>query len=511
MAKQVLAESPERVKTGWANCPVSPDSSQSFQGNVHPILHLQRTIGNRAVQRFIQAKLQVSQPGDVYEQEADQAAKHVVTMPTPQAQPSVERQAMPKEEKDKQAVQMKTLAGAVVQREANSGENVDVDEDIDQQIGQSIGKGSPLPEHVRTFMEPRFGTDFSGVRVHTGHEAIQMNESLSAQAFTVGQDIYYGPGKSPSDLELTAHELTHVVQQGGAGAQSQHTESGNEVKGQAGASYGRGLDAVPPSSTPASLGQTLSRRMIQRRGVPIPNGAMPVPAPTNSVDGSRVVAKLNDMGGGMWSGFDGFSGTPVERQIINAFETSNLQPRSIAINWLDERGLNKIWTGTVNIRMENPTPVQGPGGSGTGSVTSGGGGSGTSGTTTSSGSTTGASAEVSAGGEKSPGGVGGKIGGETSTTTSQGEAQGASGSATTGATTTDRLQRYECTIIADIFLKCELDFSGSDYINPFKWGAVGTDTLMGPNQRSESVDCGRWTYQASTGLAPAAPAAPPGP
>ncbi len=65
-------------------------------------------------------------------------------------------------------------------------------------------------------MEPRFGVDFSHVRVHTGSNAIQMNRDVGAQAFTHGSDIYYGAGSSPTNLELTAHELTHVVQQTGA-------------------------------------------------------------------------------------------------------------------------------------------------------------------------------------------------------------------------------------------------------------------------------------------------------
>ena len=66
-------------------------------------------------------------------------------------------------------------------------------------------------------MEPRFGTDFSGICVHTGSESQHLNRSLNAQAFTVGQDIYYGASKLPTDLSLTAHELTHVVQQTGGG------------------------------------------------------------------------------------------------------------------------------------------------------------------------------------------------------------------------------------------------------------------------------------------------------
>jgi hypothetical protein len=64
-------------------------------------------------------------------------------------------------------------------------------------------------------MEPRFGTDFSGVRVHTDSNAVQMNKELGAQAFAHGSDIYFGAGKSPGNNELTAHELTHVVQQKG--------------------------------------------------------------------------------------------------------------------------------------------------------------------------------------------------------------------------------------------------------------------------------------------------------
>ena len=64
-------------------------------------------------------------------------------------------------------------------------------------------------------MEPRFNSDFSQVRVHTGNEAVQMNRELGAQAFTHGSDVYFGPGKAPGNNELTAHELTHVVQQNG--------------------------------------------------------------------------------------------------------------------------------------------------------------------------------------------------------------------------------------------------------------------------------------------------------
>jgi len=67
-------------------------------------------------------------------------------------------------------------------------------------------------------MEPRFGRDFSGVRVHTDSQAVESARAVNAQAYTVGEDIAFGSGQyvpsTPSGRTLIAHELTHVVQQG---------------------------------------------------------------------------------------------------------------------------------------------------------------------------------------------------------------------------------------------------------------------------------------------------------
>lgn len=62
-------------------------------------------------------------------------------------------------------------------------------------------------------MEPRLGSDLGNVRVHTDANAAEMAHDLKAKAFTHGNDIYFAQGKSPQKDELTAHELTHVVQQ----------------------------------------------------------------------------------------------------------------------------------------------------------------------------------------------------------------------------------------------------------------------------------------------------------
>ncbi|MEW6417505.1 MAG: DUF4157 domain-containing protein [Nitrospirota bacterium] len=81
------------------------------------------------------------------------------------------------------------------------------------------GSGQPLPEAYRSFVERRFGVDFSDVRVHTDSNAVQMSRELNAEAFTHGRDIYLGAGRYSPDTSsgrrLIAHELTHVVQQSG--------------------------------------------------------------------------------------------------------------------------------------------------------------------------------------------------------------------------------------------------------------------------------------------------------
>src|SRR4029077_15573518 len=82
----------------------------------------------------------------------------------------------------------------------------DVGEEIEHQLSLNKGMGSPLPDPVRAYMEPRFGADFSAVRIHTSSHATQVNQAGGAQAFTHGSDIYFGEGRNPGNLELTAHE-----------------------------------------------------------------------------------------------------------------------------------------------------------------------------------------------------------------------------------------------------------------------------------------------------------------
>jgi len=222
------------------------------------ILALQRAAGNRAVTRLIQAKLTVGPAGDRYEQEADRVADQVMSMQLPpagrgggevQRQPVEEEeiqtkplaasitplvQRAPEDEEEIQTFPSPARRGAegevqrvpeeeeevqtksIVQRRADGG--FDAGPEVEGRLSALKGGGSPLSDEVRATMEPRFGADFSGVRIHTGGEADHLNRQLSAEAFTHGEDIYfksgtYNPG-SGTGRRLLAHELAHTVQQG---------------------------------------------------------------------------------------------------------------------------------------------------------------------------------------------------------------------------------------------------------------------------------------------------------
>lgn len=77
--------------------------------------------------------------------------------------------------------------------------------------------GNPLDNPTRSFMESRFGTDFSRVRVHNDGTASAAARSINALAYTSGTNIVFGAGQytpgTAKGQRLLAHELAHVVQQ----------------------------------------------------------------------------------------------------------------------------------------------------------------------------------------------------------------------------------------------------------------------------------------------------------
>jgi hypothetical protein len=167
---------------------------------------LQHATGNRAFSQWLQqivdcqaspagpesssvppqSKLNIGEPEDRFEQEADNLAEQVVSI-----RQSPETYATP------------ALS--------------------DRAPGAALSTGAPpvegrlLPASMAAFFGSRFRTDLSKVRVHTGARASQAAALLNARAFTAGNDIVFGEGQyapqTTGGLRLLAHELTHVAQQ----------------------------------------------------------------------------------------------------------------------------------------------------------------------------------------------------------------------------------------------------------------------------------------------------------
>jgi len=127
------------------------------------------------------------------------------------------RQAVPEE--DEEPVQMRS-----------GGSEQALDTDRAATAMAQAGGGSPLEPAMQAKMEHGLDADLSGVRVHTGSAAMEASDAINARAFTRGSDIYMGRGASPTDHRLMAHELTHVVQQGRAGARAQRYEAGEHAE-----------------------------------------------------------------------------------------------------------------------------------------------------------------------------------------------------------------------------------------------------------------------------------------
>jgi hypothetical protein len=166
----------------------------------------------------VQRKPAISSPGDPHEREADEVAEQVMQMQdgalrATHAAPGgvIQRACAACEDEDR---------GATIQRKWIRSVTAEEGLDADAAVRGAERGGQPLPEGARLFMERRFGYDFSRVRVHADAEAASAAHAVRARAYTSGRDIVFGSGEyAPETAEgkhLLAHELTHVVQQGGA-------------------------------------------------------------------------------------------------------------------------------------------------------------------------------------------------------------------------------------------------------------------------------------------------------
>jgi len=161
--------------------------------------------------------LKVGPKDDRFEREADAMADRVMRMPDPSAEDAhgplssagmgVQRKCSSCEEEEES-----------IQRKASGDGPLSVSPSLDSGIRNSRGGGVPMSSDLRGYYEPRFGADFSGVRLHSDSRAASLATGVGAHAFTVGSDIFFAAGQfqpgTDGGRRLLAHELTHTIQQG---------------------------------------------------------------------------------------------------------------------------------------------------------------------------------------------------------------------------------------------------------------------------------------------------------
>lgn len=198
-----------RTSTAPSHMPQTPFRRSVQKPEINPlwqrlVLSPPRTTGTRSI---------AGDRDDLLEREADDAADQVMRMaaPTPISLArggTIQRKCAQCEDEEK-----------VVARERAPGGGSQAALDTETAIRVADRGGKPLPKAERDFFEPRFGHDFSRVRVHADGEATRGADAVQARAYTVGHNIVFGRGQFSASAEgrrLIAHELAHVVQQGRA-------------------------------------------------------------------------------------------------------------------------------------------------------------------------------------------------------------------------------------------------------------------------------------------------------
>ena len=165
--------------------------------------------------RIIQPKLKISQPNDPYEREADRVADQIMRMSNIEDKTHVQNNSENKIQRKCSSCQMndkKKDELKISRKPTFSNNDLETTDEISNQIKNTDG-GKPLDNTTKSFMESRFGYDFSDVRIHDDSKSQQLSRSVNARAFTVGNNVFLGQNEFTSDNRLIAHELTHVLQQ----------------------------------------------------------------------------------------------------------------------------------------------------------------------------------------------------------------------------------------------------------------------------------------------------------
>ena len=178
---------------------------------------------------LVQPKLEVGAAGDAYEQEADRIASRVVD--ALRLGRGTDGGLDDREDQRALAQDASPVLSALVSRRATPGpigtDGGVMDTGLEASLrAATSGGGAALAEPIRRQMEGAIGSDFSAVRMHTGPGAATLNDAISAEAFTTGNDIFFRDGLpdtgTAAGQSLLAHELVHTLQQSGGARRTAH-------------------------------------------------------------------------------------------------------------------------------------------------------------------------------------------------------------------------------------------------------------------------------------------------
>jgi hypothetical protein len=179
----------------------------------------------------LQTKLRISEPGDIYEQQADRVADKVMAKSARSGVSSapvrIQRRVNVGPVRDPLEYEADRIAelvtgerapaptAATMRLAAAEAETAHEKREphLDESENALTSGGAPMPQAVRSFYEERFGYDFSGVRIHVGDEASRRSQAMNAHAFTFAHHVWLGADQRVGRSFVLAHELAHVIQQ----------------------------------------------------------------------------------------------------------------------------------------------------------------------------------------------------------------------------------------------------------------------------------------------------------
>jgi len=198
--------------------------------HIKSIHNLQNTVGNQAVNRMINNKLNLTKLKNTHKKDpfgntADNIEAKVMQKKQEFEKTKAEDESqiltknlMRQEEQEQVQIQPYDWKTKPPESPGSERDHV-VSGKLDHNIKNIQGTGTPLDTKTRKLIEPRLGFSLENVRIHTTDTSSKLNRTINSKAFTLGNEIFFNRKSyqehNKKAKNLLVHELTHVIQQSG--------------------------------------------------------------------------------------------------------------------------------------------------------------------------------------------------------------------------------------------------------------------------------------------------------